>query len=378
MHSAPKLALLLSAAAFCWNHAAYAQGAPGSAGASTAPTKFETVPPNEGEQIAEIVQLTQKLLQQRYPEGMARRAVHPKDHGCVQASFTINPDIPENYRVGLFATPGQTYKAWIRFSNATPLLAPDIGPKGPDSRGMAIKVMDVEGQTLLGDPSAKTQDFLLINLPGFAFPNVAEYLAVTRIQVANHDDISAFFAPPLSADRLKTLAVVKQIAQTNVGNPLDISYFSASPFLFGPDRVAKFAVSPRNPSGTPAPEHPSPNYLREAMLKTLNQPSGEPTEFDFKVQLRTNESLPIEDATATWPETTAPFQKAATISIKKQNFDIPYQVTECEHLSFTPWHGLTAHQPLGGINRLRLGVYTASSQFRALPKEPHGFPRWPQ
>ena len=238
--------------------------------------------------------------------------------------------------------------------------------------------MDVEGQTLLGDPSAKTQDFLLINLPGFAFPNVAEYLAVTRIQVANHDDISAFFAPPLSADRLKTLAVVKQIAQTNVGNPLDISYFSASPFLFGPDRVAKFAVSPRNPSGAPAPEHPSPNYLREAMLKTLNQPSGEPTEFDFKVQLRTNESLPIEDATATWPETTAPFQKAATISIKKQNFDIPYQVTECEHLSFTPWHGLTAHQPLGGINRLRLGGYTASSQFRALPKEPHGFPRWPQ
>jgi hypothetical protein len=243
---------------------------------------------------------------------------------------------------------------------------------------MAIKVMDVEGQTLLGDPSAKTQDFLLINLPGFAFPNVAEYLAVTKIQVANHDDISAFFAPPLSADRLKTLAVVKQIAQTNVGNPLDISYFSASPFLFGPDRVAKFAVSPRNPSGAPAPEHPSPNYLREAMLKTLNQPSGEPTEFDFKVQLRTNESLPIEDATATWPETTAPFQKAATISINKQNFDIPYQVTECEHLSFTPWHGLTAHQPLGGINRLRLGVYTASSQFRALPKEPHGFPRWPQ
>ena len=110
MHSALKLALLLSAAAFCWNHAAYAQGAPGWAGASTAPTRFETVPPNEGEQIAEIVQLTQKLLQQRYPEGMARRAVHPKDHGCVQASFTINPDIPENYRVGLFATPGQTTK----------------------------------------------------------------------------------------------------------------------------------------------------------------------------------------------------------------------------------------------------------------------------
>jgi hypothetical protein len=95
------------------------------------------------------------------------------------------------------------------------------------------------------------------------------------------------------------------------------------------------------------------------------------------VQLRTNDSLPIEDATAEWPEATAPFQNVATIVIEPQNFDNPLQVTECEHFAFTPWHGLTVHQPLGGINRLRLSVYTASSQFRAQPKEPTGFPKWP-
>jgi hypothetical protein len=378
MNFASKLAVLLSISVLCWQGAAGAQETPDGTGASTAPTAFETVPPGEADQISEVISLTRQLLQQRYPEGMARRAVHPKDHGCVKASFTINPDIPDNYRVGLFATPGKTYDAWIRFSNATPLLAPDIGPRGPDSRGMAIKVMGVEGQTLLGDPSAKTQDFLLINLPGFAFPNVAEYLAVTRLQVANHDDISAFFTPPLSPDRLKTAAVVKQISMTKVGNPLDIRYFSASAFLFGSDRVAKFGVTPRNPGGAPVPDHPDPNYLREAMLKTLDQPFGDPTVFDFQVQLRTNDLLPIEDATAAWSEAAAPFQNVATITIPKQNFDIPYQVTECEHLAFTPWHGLTIHQPLGGINRLRLGVYTASSQFRAQPKEPHGFPKWPQ
>jgi hypothetical protein len=358
--------------------AASAQETSVSSGASTAPTGFETVPPEEADQIAEVVRLTGLLLDQRYPNGMARRAVHPKDHGCVKASFTINPDIPENYRVGLFAKPGRTYDAWIRFSNATPVLAPDVDQNGkPDSRGMAIKVMGVEGPTLFGDASAQTQDFLLINLPGFAFPNVAEYLAVTRIQLANHDDIRAFFAPPLSPDRLKTAAVVQQIASTKVGNPLDIRYFSASPFLFGPDRVAKFAATPRNPGDTPVPEFPNPNYLREAMRKTLDQPFGDPTVFDFQVQLRTSDVLAIEDATAKWPETAAPFQNVATIRIPKQDFEIPYQVTECEHLAFTPWHGLTAHQPLGGINRLRLGVYTASSQHRAQPKEPHGFPKWP-
>jgi hypothetical protein len=389
MKLAPKLALLLSIAMLCWQTqhgpgfvgAASAEETSGWAGAATAPTGFEIVPPEEAVQIAEVIRLTRQLLEQRYPNGMERRAVHPKDHGCVKASFTINADIPESYRVGLFAKPGQTYDAWVRFSNATPLLAPDVDQNGkPDSRGMAIKVMGVDGPTLLGDSSAKTQDFLLINLPGFAFVDVAEYLAVTRIQVAKHDDIRSFFAepPPLSPDRLKTRAVVFQISQTKVGNPLDIRYFSASPFLFGPDRVAKFAVTPRNPGDTPVPEHPNPNYLREAMLKTLDQPFGDPSVFDFQVQLRTNDVLPIEDATAMWPEAAAPFQNVATISIPKQNFNIPYQVTECEHLAFTPWHGLTAHQPLGGINRMRLDVYTASSEHRAQPKEPHGFPKWPQ
>jgi hypothetical protein len=356
------------------------QSSGGATGAqsSTPPTRFETVPPNEAEQIAETVSLTMQLLQQRYPEGMARRAVHPKDHGCVKAGFTVNSDIPENYRVGVFATPAKTYDAWIRFSNATPVVGPDIDKvTGPPSVGMAIKLMGVEGNTLLGDPSAKTQDFLLINLPGFAFPNVSEYLEVTKIQLAHNDDISTFFAPPLSPERLKTVAIVQRLKQTKLGNPLDSRYFSASPFLFGADRVAKFGVTPRNPENTPVPEGPSVNYLREAMKKSLDVPTGKPAFFDFQVQLRTNDGLPIEDATAEWPEATAPFQNVATITIERQNFDNPLQVTECEHFAFTPWHGLTVHQPLGGINRLRLGVYTASSQYRAQPKEPTGFPKWP-
>lgn len=345
---------------------------------ATAPqlTKFEKAPQGEAEQIAQIITLTTQLLQMRYPEGMARRGVHPKDHGCVKATFTVDRDIPENYRVGVFATPGRTYPAWIRFSNATPFLAPDLGKGGPDSRGMAIKLIGVEGDTLLNEPGAKTQDFLLINLPGFAFPNVSEYLEVTKIQLANHDDIRPFFAQ-MTPEKEKTRAVVAKIKQTNVGNPLESPYFSAAPFLFGPDRVAKFSATPRSAEKTPVPENPSTNYLREAMKKSLDPAIGKPAVFDFKVQLRNDDSLPIEDATAEWPETTAPPQKVATIEIDPQNFDNPFQVTECEHMAFTPWHGLTAHQPIGGINRLRRGVYIESSKFRHQPKEPTGFPKWP-
>jgi hypothetical protein len=342
-------------------------------------TGFETVPPNEAEQIEEITRLTVKLLMQRYPEGMARRGVHPKDHGCVWASFTVNPDIPEAFRVGVFSQPGRKYDAWIRFSNAAARLEKDVDDKGANaSRGMAIKLMGVEGETLLDEPGAKTQDFLMINLPVFAFADVAEYLELTRVQLAHNDDIKPFFASqnvPKEA-RDKTLGIVAKIQRTPCGNPLESPYFSASPFLFGPSQAVKFAVRPRNAAVTPVPEHPSPNYLREAMKKSLDPATGAEAFFDFLVQPRTGPNLAIEDAATEWKEEDAPFHAIATIAIGRQDFDNPPQVTECEHMTFTPWHGLKAHQPLGGINRLRRTVYLASSQFRLQAKEPSGFPDW--
>lgn len=39
-------------------------------------------------------------------------------------------------------------------------------------------------------------------------------------------------------------------------------------------------------------------------------------------------------------------------------------VEACEEMAFTPWHALTAHQPLGGINRLRRQVYLGSAIHR--------------
>ena len=33
-------------------------------------------------------------------------------------------------------------------------------------------------------------------------------------------------------------------------------------------------------------------------------------------------------------------------------------------VSFSPWHGLVAHQPIGGVNRVRKPTYERSVQFR--------------
>ena len=88
--------------------------------------------------------------------------------------------------------------------------------------------------------------------------------------------------------------------------------------------------------------------------------------------------MPIEDPGVEWSETLSPFRKVATIKIIQQEFDTPAQNEFGEHLSFTPWHALPEHRPLGGVNRARKVVYEAISKFRhelnQVPKrEPDGW-----
>ena len=61
--------------------------------------------------------------------------------------------------------------------------------------------------------------------------------------------------------------------------------------------------------------------------------------------------MPVEDVTTEWPESLAAFRKVATIVIPRQAFNNPERDDFGENLSFTPWHALEEHRPIGGINR---------------------------
>lgn len=117
---------------------------------------IEQIPANEPEHIASIIEHSAKSLARSYPPGeKALRGQHARDHGCVKATFRVLSDIPAAFRVGVFATPGREYQAYVRFSNA------EAKAKKPDStvhptagvmhgsRGMAIKLMGVSGSALL-------------------------------------------------------------------------------------------------------------------------------------------------------------------------------------------------------------------------------------
>lgn len=378
-----------------------------AAGADAVPprSQFEKVPPEEAAQIERIVKLTVEQLKSRYPgETPFRRGVHPKDHGCVQASFKVNAEIPERFRVGVFAEPGRSYEAWIRFSNAAVTVGPDSTAGKHGSRGMAIKLMGVSGTPLLDDAGPVTQDFLMVNHPVFAFANVEDYEALSQVLLKDKDKPDRFFAERIhrksdgkpdmtdAATRraLKTLQISQRIQSPSTtadppafqgppASPVDNSYFSAAPYLFGKDMVMKYSAVPLiRLEGDPS-QFKEENYLRAALLDRLNGGKAGDVVFDFRVQVRTWDDLKdkldseIEDATTEWAEDTYPFVSLATITIKKQNFDTEDRRRQCESLSFTPWHGITEHQPIGGINRLKLGVYQASSFVRHKPKEPAGF-----
>ena len=338
---------------------------------------FETIPPEEESQIKELVDLTVKLLAKRYSApNPSLRGVHPKSHGCVQATFEVNRDLSRDLQQGLFAQTGRKFNAWIRYSNATTLVKADVDGGKNESRGMALKVLDVKDRVFFEDAGVRSQDFLMINQPSFAFANVKDYLRLHQILLEKDDDPSFFFAPLqvavpgiTDADKariLQTFKLVSALQAVPVANPLEVGYFGAAPFLFGPDRVMRFSADPCGEKKPQVlPDNASDNYLREALLKTMK--GDEDVCFDFKVQVRNKgeADLAIEDACAVWDKT--PWQTVAKITIPapQQGLESEAGIKQCEKRVFSPWHALSAHQPIGGINRLRRAVYIASAERRA-------------
>lgn len=144
--------------------------------------------PDEAAQIKEISDLFTGMSERKYPPSVRpmRRDAHTKAHGCVKAEFSVPAQVPERARLGLFKA-ASTHQAWVRFSNAFSSIESD---GKLDVRGMAIKVMGVEGDKLLeSERSEQTQDFLLINVSVFFSPSVAEYVKFSREYVKNESTL---------------------------------------------------------------------------------------------------------------------------------------------------------------------------------------------
>ncbi|GGI53466.1 catalase family protein [Oxalicibacterium solurbis] len=319
----------------------------------------EHIPADETECTRDLAARLQAKIIHDNRTGIMRRDAHPKMHGVVKAEFTVEPNLPPELQIGLFAEP-KTYRAWIRFSNQDAIIQDDH--KG-DIRGMAIKLMGVPGEKLLeAQRDEQTQDFIVISTNVFVTRNVAEFDALIKAMTGNLLAKILFFGTHWRVIWNLLLSLKK------FANPLQMRYWSTTPYLFG-DTAVKYSAIPHQFDQAPPPSGAGPDFLREAMIRQLSQRDAL---FDFTVQLQKNASMPIEDPGKEWRESESPFRKVATIRILQQDFDSDAQRVFGENLSFTPWHSLPAHRPLGGINRARKIVYDAISTFR---HERNGVPR---
>jgi hypothetical protein len=169
------------------------------------------------------------------------------------------------------------------------------------------------------------------------------------------------------------LKIVKTIRDKRVASPLDLRYWSASPYWLGPPgttggRAVKYSLVPRFEGTAPPnnPNDPPADYLSRALERHLKTREAV---FDFRVQPQTDPvTMPVEDTSVEWDEGVSKPIPVATLTIGVQDVDSPEGralAEECEALSFSPWNARAEHRPMGGINRLRQAVYLASQAKRS-------------
>jgi hypothetical protein len=317
--------------------------------------------------------------------GHAIRSVHAKTHGILQGYLEVDADLPDDLAQGLFAKPGR-YPVVMRFSTIPGDILDD---SVSTPRGLAIKVIGVEGERLEGSEGDVTQDFLLINGPAFGAPDPKKFLSIVRLLARTTDRAQRFKKILSTVMRQVQKAVVAATGHPNTtvanlgGQPethiLGETYYSQAPLRFG-DFIAKISVAPSSPElqalvQAPLNVNGIPNGLREAVLDFFGKNGGA---WDVRAQLCTDlEQMPIENAAAVWPEEVSPYRRIARISVEPQlAWSEARSSAVDDGMSFAPWHGLAAHRPLGGIMRVRKAVYEEAKKFRAerngrVIQEPH-------
>ncbi len=144
-------------------------------------------------------------------------------------------------------------------------------------------------------------------------------------------------------------------------SPLDISYYSTTPYMFG-NRIVKYSIVPRSKYKSRLPKKLGNNYLTENMQKHLYK---EEAVFDFMIQFYINDIYtPINDASIEWKSDKSPFIKLGEIRIPKQRFTTKKRFDLAEIMSFSPGHSLLSHRPIGDMNEGRIKIYKEMSKYR--------------
>jgi hypothetical protein len=347
-------------------------------------SSIEVRQPDEAETLREILASFGRL--QRYTFEKHRhgiRGAHAKSHGVLKGELTVYDGLPEPLAQGVFRWP-RSLPVIVRFSTT----AGDILPDGVASfRGMAVKIIGVEGEKLLPQlANAVTQDFLFVNHPAFPTGDAASFLKALRriVRMAYVPAPVQKLLTTLSRAGRKVLGKVgidvagvigQAMPETHI---LGETYFSGAALRYG-DYIARLSAVPMSANLQPLRgktiDTGNDSALRDAVVGFFRDQSAE---YEIRAQLCTAlERMPVEDASVRWPEQESAYQPVARLMLPAQDaYSAARRVYADDVLSFSPWHGLAEHRPLGSIMRVRREAYEASSRARhARNAQPRAEPR---
>ncbi|MCC2615276.1 hypothetical protein LJ739_03360 [Aestuariibacter halophilus] len=323
-------------------------------------------PSLRGDEEALARQMTEwiiKVSEKRHPSGIVRRFNQVKSLGCFDAEFIVSASPPDALRHGIFATGGR-YPAVVRFANASTL-----DDRDKDLRGLSIRVSNVPGQPIWGEPGH--QDFVLNSHPVLFADSPETFLAFIKAQY--EDSLLGFFLNPFDS-HLGALMILLR-ARDHHDSPFNIDYHSTTAYALGDQQAVKYRVTPCSTFSPPPADTDNQNYLRAVMQQHLEQQA---VCFDFQVQRQTDpEQMPLDDPSVAWDTAVSEPITVARLRIEPQTFSTREALAHCEAMSFNPWQSLQAHRPLGRMNYVRQAVYRKLSAYRHRVNDTRGGADWP-
>jgi catalase len=320
--------------------------------------------------VAEMAQRVVATTDMEKRGELIPRYNQPKTIACLNGEFAVADGLPEEYRHGLFEIPA-TYPVTARFANASKW---DDSEK--DIRGLSLRVTEVPGNTLWGEPGA--QDFLFNSYPALFVATPEEFLGFMRArQEGSKLSLARFFLSPFDPHIKSLITVIK--ARGKHKSPLDIRYWSTVPSALdsrlakgdaptADTQAVKYSVTPCSSYQTDKVVEPGENQLRAAIKAHLRK---ERACFNFGIQIQGDpDKMPVEDASVIWDEDSSPFVTVATLTFADQSVDDPQSLADCEQRQFNPWQSLPQHTPLGRMNAVRKEVYATGAYQRTNRKSP--------
>ncbi len=330
---------------------------------------------DEDETAQSLRETMRKIREKTFADGgHALRSVHAKSHGILEGVLDVSDHLHPVLAQGLFAKAGR-FPIVMRFSTIPGDLLDD---SVSTPRGLAIKIIGVEGARLAASQGEVTQNFVLVNGPAFAVPTAKAFLANLKLLAGMTDKMEG--VKKVMSAAMRGLNSVVQ-ATTHEPNPtlaqlggqpethiLGETFYSAVPIRWG-DYIAKLSVAPVSPELKALEQKPLnlngvPNALRESMVDFFAQHGGV---WEVRAQLATDpDTTPVENAAKVWDEDKSPYLPVGRIVVSPQTaWSEARSKAVDDGMYFSVWHGLAAHQPLGSIMRVRQHAYEQSAQFRA-------------